>query len=67
MNERNQRFIEWANYDAEIICNPFFFFLFMDLEKARDNPPLQRAIERYQEIVRGWSTEEMLKGQAFGL
>jgi hypothetical protein len=56
-----------ANYDAQIALNPFFYFVFMDIEKQRNNPALQRAIERYKTIVRGWNTEEMLKGQAFGL
>ena len=65
--EANKRFIEWANYDAQIIMNPIFYFVFMDIEKQRNNPALQRAIERYKEMVRRMNTEEMLKGQAFGL
>jgi hypothetical protein len=55
---------ELLDFDPELGFNPYFWISRREIEKMKACAP---AVQRYREIVRGWNTEEMLKGQAFGL
>lgn len=58
------RLMDLILFDPELGFNPYFWITRREMEKMRAALP---AYERYREIVKKMASEEMLKGQAFGL
>ena len=63
--------LDVIDFDPELGFNPYVWvsrrLIQNELDRNAANPAIMAAYNRIQEIRRGWNTEEMLKGQAFGL
>jgi hypothetical protein len=53
--------------DPELGFNPFFWITRQAIIEASENPQIQASYKKYREAMKKIYTEEMLKGQAFGL
>jgi hypothetical protein len=53
--------------DPELGFNPFFWITRRAIIETSENPQIQASYKKYREAMKKIYTEEMLKGQAFGL
>lgn len=62
---------EVLDFDPELGFNPYVWMsrrlIMKTVENNANNPALRAAYEKYRKFIDQMHTEEMLKGQAFGL